>query len=408
MKRIANSFLILFLVAAGLALCAELLNPYWPDSPISGLRNMADLLSVLLAVLIYFGLGFNRHLSKLIFVPLLMYLFWGLLDFWPLEPLIGAKYQLFAACGQLLLGVLALQLIQHSNGKSPLLVRSQFAGPGFSGRNFFRFCLVSIPLLPVVLLLLSYSAASSLIEEHTAGFVRLKPNGLYMIEKIYTRGDKEIRLVGMIHMGRQDYYQELSDSFKSEHTLLLAEGVSDVQGLLTDRFSYGSLAALLGLTSQEQLRLPGRLIETEQLDQPNAAEAGTPDILRADIDLQEFDPRTIEVLNAIGTHLLNSRSLSSGYQDFSQWAVQNATPEINRIVMNDLVQKRNRSVLSYLPKGLQKYQTLVIPWGALHLPGIETAIKQRGFELQESHERLSIDFLLLPYEQLWENLTGAG
>ncbi len=408
MKQLANLFLILFLVAASLGIGTELLNPYWPDNPIAELRDMADLLAVLLALLIYFGLGFNRHLPKLIFVSLLTYRFWGLLDSWPLEPLIGDKYQLVAACGQLLLGFLALKLIQHSNGKSLLLVRSQFAGPGFSGGNFFRFCLLSIPLLPVVLLLLSYSAAGSLIEEYTAGFVRLKPNGLYMIEKIYVQGDKQIRLVSMIHMGRQDYYQELSDSFNAGHTLLLAEGISDTKGLLSDTFSYGKLADLLGLTSQEQLSFPGRLIEAEQLGQPNPDGTGTPDILRADIDLQEFDPRTIEVLNAIGRYLLNSRSLRSGYQEFSDWAAQNVTPEINRIVMDDLLQKRNRAVLSYLPKGLQNYRTLVIPWGALHMPGIETAVKQRGFVLQDSRERLSIDFLTLPYEQLWENLTGAA
>jgi len=40
------------------------------------------------------------------------------------------------------------------------------------------------------------------------------------------------------------------------------------------------------------------------------------------------------------------------------------------------------------------------------MPGIEAAIKGDGFALLESSERLSIDFLLLPYERLWENLMG--
>lgn len=401
MRKIANLFLILFLIAAGVGLGSALLHPYWPDNPLVGLHNLAKLLLLLLAVPIYFG--FNRHLPKLIFVPLLGYLCWGLLDYWPLEFLADNHYQLYAASGQLLLGLLALQLIYRQNRKSWLLVRSQFAGPGFSAGNFFRFCLLSIPLLPLALLLLSYAAASTLIEQNTAGFVRLKPNGLYMTEKLYTRGEKEIRLAGMIHLGQQAYYQELAASFNAGDSLLLAEGVSDRQGLLGARFSYGNLAGLLGLTSQEQFNFIGRLIEAEQLDQPSISEAGRLDILRADIDLQQFDPRTIEVLNAIGSRLLSSSSLSDGYRDFSQWAEQHMTPELNRIVMADLVQKRNRSVLSYLPKGLQHYRTLIIPWGALHMPGIETALKQQGFELQQSRERLSIDFLLLPYEQWWRN-----
>jgi hypothetical protein len=406
MRKLANLFLILFLAAAGLGIGTEMLNLYWPDSPLAGLRNLADLLVILLAVPIYFGFSFNRHLPKILFVPLLSYLCWGLLDFWPLELLTGDKYRLFAACGQLLLGFLALQLIRYANGNSLLLVRSQFAGPGFSWGNFIRCCLLSIPLVPLVLLLLSYSVAGTLIEEFTAGFVRLKPNGLYMVEKFYVQGDKQIHLAGMIHMGQQDYYQGLADSFNAGHTLLLAEGVSDAEGLLTDRYSYGKVAGMLGLAAQEQHSFPGRLITVAQLEQPTTSEAGTPDILPADIDLQQFDPRTIEVLNAIGTQLLNASSLRSGYREFSRWAELNVTAETNRIVMDDLLQKRNRSLLSYLPKGLQNYQTLVIPWGALHMPGIEAAIKARGFVLQNSRERLSIDFLLLPYEQLWQNFAN--
>ena len=175
-----------------------------------------------------------------------------------------------------------------------------------------------------------------------------------------------------------------------------------------DTFSYGKVADLLGLDSQEKLRFPGRLIEAESLDLPLSAEVGTPDILRADLDLQDFDPRTIEVLNAIGTYLLNSSSLSSGYREFSQWAEQNITPETNQVLMDDLIKKRNQAVLSYLPKGLEKYRTLLIPWGALHMPGLEEAVKERGFSLQDSRERLSIDFASLPYGRLVENIIDAA
>ncbi len=405
MRKIANLFLILFHLSAGLGILCGLLNPYWQIEPIVSLVGGAHFFLFILAVLVYYGLGFNRHLSKSIFVPLLAYLLWGLLDFWPLESFSGRHYLLYAACGQLLLGLLALESIRRENGESPLLTQSQFEGPGFSGGNLLRFCLVTLPLLPLIILIFGYAAASNLIDEYTAGFVRLKPNGLYMVEKVYAQNDKEIRLAGMIHMGRESYYTELADSFNTAFTLLLAEGVSDEQGVLKGKFSYGKLAGVLGLDSQEKLKFPGRLIEAESLDWPLSAEAGIPDILRADIDLQEFDSRTIEVLNAISTYLLNSSSLSSGYLEFSQWAEQNLTPETNRVMMDDLVQKRNQAVLSYLPKGLQKYHTILIPWGALHMPGIEAAVQGRGFTLSESHERLSIDFLSLPYRRLVGNIV---
>lgn len=408
MRKIANLFLLLFLLSAGLDVCAELLAAYGPHPLMTRLRDLAGLLLFPPAVAVYFGLGLNRQLSKTIFVPLLAYLCWGLLDCWPLEPLLaGHNYRLYAACGQLLLGLLMLLLIRRQNGASALLVARQFEGPGFSGAYLCRFCLVGLPLVPVILLLLGYGSARNLIEEGTAGFVRLKPNGLYMVEKVYLQADKEIRLAGMIHLGQEEYYEELSASFAAGSTLLLAEGVSDTQGLLSAKFSYGRLAGLLGLVSQERLSFPGRLIDAASLDQPLTTESGTPDILRADIDLQDFDPRTLEVLNAIAAHLLNGGSLGSGYLEFSRWAEQHITPETNRVLIDDLLDKRNRAVLSYLPQGLHKYRTLLIPWGALHMPGIEAAVKARGFTLQESRERRSIDFASLSYRRLWKSI-GAG
>ncbi len=327
--------------------------------------------------------------------------FWGLLDYWPLEVLTGANYRLYAAVGQLLIGLLVLQLNLALNKKNWLLTLSQFAGPAFSGRTLFRFILLNIPLLPVIILLSVFSAASSLIEEQSAGFMRLKPNGLYMIEKSYRKNAKEIRLTSMIHLGQREYFDNLSRSLQGQQALLLAEGVSDSSGLLQGEFSYRKIADVLGLTAQEQMLLDGRLVSAESLEQPEDLSAEATDILPADIDLKEFDPRTITILNALGRYVLNNDSLLEGFREFNRWAKKNVTPEMNRVLMNDLVQKRNRAVLGYLPKALQKYDTVVIPWGALHMPGLETAIELKGFTLTEQQERLSIDFMLLPYERLW-------
>ncbi|WP_020677525.1 hypothetical protein [Geopsychrobacter electrodiphilus] len=405
MRKIANLFLILFLVIAAMRIFTELSRFSALPGAIAGLNHLLAILLFLLAVAVYFGLGLNCHLVKAQFVPLLVYLCWGLLDFWPLEPLIGVNYALYAALGQLLLGMLVLRSIRRQNGSSWLLTAGQFAGPSFSGAHLLRFCLLGLPLLPLILLLLGFATGRNLVESYTAGFVRLKPNGLYMIEKVYARGDKEIRLVAMIHLARPEFYADLSNSFNSGPSLLLAEGVSDTQGLLRGKFSYGNLAELLDLDSQEHLRFPGHPITAASLDLPLTAASAGPDILRADIDAQDFDPRTIDVLKAVGTYLLHASSPGRGYQEFSQWAREHLTPEINQVLMADLLLKRNRAVLSYLAKGLHKYRTILIPWGAMHMPGLEAGVKARGFVLRGSRERLSIDFFRLPYGQLWERLT---
>ncbi len=57
---------------------------------------------------------------------------------------------------------------------------------------------------------------------------------------------------------------------------------------------------------------------------------------------------------------------------------------------------------------LKKYDNLVIPWGALHMKELERAILKQGFIQTASREHLSIDFLLLPFGQLWKQLVGGN
>lgn len=407
MRKLANLFLIFFLVSAVFGIANEFLRIFLNLQTLSGIEQLIWLACILIGSLTYPGLGFNKHLPKIILIPLFIWIFWRLLRCWPLESLVGEYFQLYASCGQLLLGIVALKLNRHRNHESLLLIRSQFAGPAFSSRNLFRFSLISIPLLPIVFMLITYAFASNLIETNTAGFVQLKPNGLYMTERIYQQGGKQIRLAGMIHLGQKDFYADLTTSIPETRTLILAEGVSDEDGLLTERFGYGKIADLLGLTSQEKVHFQGRLIKAIELDQPDTEGLRIPDILPADIDLRQFDPHTRKVLNALAKYVLNSESLADGYLAFNNWAQEHITPDSNRVIMNDLIHKRNQSVLGHLQKALNKYDTVVIPWGALHMKDIEKAVLAEGFALTENRERLSIDFLLLPYGKLWDSLTEA-
>ena len=401
MRVLANLFLSVFLAAAALGVGNELLNRLWPLAAISGIRNLLDLSSVLLALLVYFGFAFDRHLPKLILLPPIAYLFWSLLDFWPLANWVGPEfYRLLGAGGQLLLGCLVLKLNRRRNKKQLLFVPAQFAGPGFSGRTFFRFCLLNILVLPLALGLLGFSAVSNLVERSTAGFVQLRPNGLYMTEKVYRRQGKTVRLAAMIHLGDKDYYADLLGSFSRGRSLILAEGVTDADGRLRNRFSYTRLADLLGLTSQEEIRFPGRLIAPGDLTKPAATAQRWPDILHADVDLRDFDQRTIAVLNALSRYLLDGKSLLTGYEEFNRWANEHITPDTERIIIQDLLVNRNARVVDYLHRALTSYDTVIIPWGALHMPGIERAVIKEGFTLSSSRQRLSIDFLQLAEKML--------
>ena len=408
MRKLANLFLLLFLATAIFGIADELLHRFIGLHLLTDLPQLFWLASIAVGTIVYFGFGFNRHLPKTVLIPLFLWLFWSLINYWPVENIAGNYFKLYTSSGQLLLGLAVLKLNQQRNHKSLLLVRSQFSGASFSGRNLFHFSLISLLVVPVALLLISYSFVGNLIKTNTAGFVQLKPNGLYMTERIYQQRDKQIWLVGMIHLGEEEFYDDLTASIPGHRTLILAEGVSDKGNRLTERFSYGKIANLLGLTTQEKINFPGILIEVAELDENREASQDLPDILRADIDLQQFDSHTLEVLNALAKYLLNGESLVTGYVAFNRWAEKHLNPDSNEIIMTDLITKRNQSVLGYLPKALNRYDTVIIPWGAMHMQGIEQAVVAKGFQLKKSQTRQSINFLSLPYGQFWKKIRGTA
>jgi hypothetical protein len=180
----------------------------------------------------------------------------------------------------------------------------------------------------------------------------------------------------------------------------LAEGVSDDESLLRNRIDYGRMAGFLGLTSQDRMLFRGRLVEAEELELPRLNSrgagddklAGVADILRADVDVSVFRPPTILFLDAIGKHLRESPSFVKGVMALNSWGEKNITPEMYDIIMDDILHRRNMEVVRHLEKALVSYDTVVIPWGALHMKEIEAEVLKRGFRLQEERERVSIDF----------------
>lgn len=400
MQSIANVFLILFLNSAIIGIAATLFGASAAPDWLPALLDFVTRMTTFFGLVVYLGFSFNRHLPKKILLPPLLLLLWNTVDYWPLD-----AFQQLMPFAWLLLLLWVLQRNRKLNKRSLLMTREQFAGPAFNSGTFIRFSLLNILVLPLVVILLSFSSVSNLIDDKLAGFMRLKPNGLYMVEKIYRKGEKQIHLSGMIHLGQASYFDNLSRTLQGQQAIVLLEGVTDRSGRLQQQFSYQKLAELLGLNSQEQLQLSGRLVDSDSLHHPADIEAGTTDLLHADIDLSEFNQRTIDILNALGKYLLNNDSILDGLRQFNQWSEANIKPEDNQIIMDDLVRKRNRTLLSYLPDALEKYDRVIIPWGAMHMPGLEIAVRNRGFSLQSQQQRLSINFLQLPYRSLLEQST---
>ena len=398
MRVFANLFLILFLADGGFSLVDELVTLLTPLMPFSALRNFLAGVVILMSVPVYLCLGIDRRLPKRVFVPLILFVLWSLISTWLVPALADLRvYGLLISAVQVALGMLPLYYFRKGGVPCLTMPEEMFAAPFFSLKNTLVFSSANLLVVPLVLLLFVLTLADAYMVEHTAGFMHLAPTGLKMTERIYKRADnRTIRLAAMIHVGNKGYYEELAQSVATGKIIVLAEGVTDDKHLLQNSIDYGKVAGFLGLTSQDKMLFRGRLIDEKELLTPGGLVTGNPageaDILRADVDVSGFRPATLSFLNAIGKHLQGTPSVVTGVLTLNRWAEKNITPEMYAIIMDDILHRRNLVLISHLEKALVRYDTVVIPWGALHMKEIEAEVLRRGFVLQEQRERFSIDF----------------
>jgi hypothetical protein len=409
MRRFANFFIILFLIDAGLSLTDELLSMFVAHLPaLSTVRNLVAFLVIALSLVVYILLGIDRRLPKRVFLPMTLYAFWCVMALWPLLGMIPRESQgLMASFGQVFIGGLALITLRSFYGGN-LLPAEAFQRPLFGWRNTLVFSSVNLLLLP---LLVVFSLAATIgyhLDRDTAGFMRLSPLGLYTSERSYHDDGKVVRLVAMMHIAREGYYQELVASLPTERAIILAEGVSDRDQLMEGRFHYGKLANLAGLSSQETMHLDGNLLELESLEPAEEIEwdEAKPDIVQADMDLNSFDPRTVEFLNVLGRTLLGDKPLAQGLVAYNDWAQVHGTPEVFSGVMDDILHKRNEVVIDTLQRSLDRYDTIIVPWGGMHMPAIEAAVLKQGFVPGDKKERLLFAFSAIPFTALWQGMSA--
>jgi hypothetical protein len=404
MRRFANIYIVLFLIDAGLSLIDELLQA--SSSPLAFLTEIRFFVAsvvITLSMVLYACLGIDRRLPKRIFLPLTLFASWSALSMWPLSGMVPREtFGITVAICQVVLGFIVIILLRNL-GDRALLTEEQFQTPMFGLRNTLGFTAINLLLTPFLLIFTSLAVTSYYLEEQTAGFLRLSPVGIHMTERSYHLEDKEIRLAGMMHIGKEDYYEDLAESIPTERAIILAEGVTDQDRLMESQFNYSKLAGIIGLTSQDKMRLDGNVVDLDYLDVTGEIirEPGKPDIANADIDLNRFDPKTIEFLNALGRSLFGDKPLAEGLAEYNLWVEENMSEEGVAGVMVDILDKRNDAVIASMVKTLQRYDTIIIPWGAMHMPAIEAAVLAQGFAPGNTQERLSLDFRTIPYWELW-------
>ncbi|MCM0084262.1 hypothetical protein L4X63_22005 [Geomonas sp. Red32] len=394
-RILANLFLLMFLADGGISFLDELVSLGHPLAPLSLFRAGLGNFVVILAVTVYALLGIDKRLPKRVIVPLVLFTIFS-----PFLPLLVPSLAGTPALG---LAIAVLQLLVYQLATTPIrqmtpvtvsLPKGLFKGPSYSVKNSAVFAAANLVILPCVLALLVGFTANAFMQRYTAGFMHLGPDGLHMYEKVYRRQNRTILLAGMIHVGEKEFYQRVASLPSAGRTIVLAEGVTDDRNLLRDRPDYSKLAGYLGLTSQaDRMHFAGRVIEPSQLDTaPAKGNPGGVDILRADVDVSSFRPATIWFLNELGRQMKNSRTLSQQLLSSILWSQNNITPEIQSTVMDDILHRRNQVLIGNLDKALAQYDTVVVPWGALHMAEIEKEVRRQGFQLQRVTDRVSIRF----------------
>jgi len=187
----------------------------------------------------------------------------------------------------------------------------------------------------------------------------------------YVRNDgKTIELFPMTHVADAGFYQKVSLTFPT-NSIILMEGVTDENNLLTNKITYKRMAKSLGLAEQHEKFEPTR-----------------GKMVRADVDVDQFSRDTIDLLNL--AMLVHARGLTpDNVRKFMQYSPPN---HFEKELIDDLVKKRNRHVVEEIQSRLSQTDNIMVPWGVAHMPGIAVEIQKSGFRLDGTQEYMVIQF----------------
>ena len=379
MKKLVSILLSLclglFLADAVVSLADDTLILFFDIHIFSTIRGILFFFDIILAIVIYFLIGFTPMIPKRLFLPVTL--------FNPVAALVAVPFLIYyygriqqmawviSFC-QVLFGFGILYwLLGGFNFRWPLVAEKQLEGRRFSGRNLTVFLLVNVfVFLPAAFLYLAYCA--SLAVDHFSGsFLALRPDGLTVQVRKYVRNDgKTIHLIPMSHIGESDFYHQISQSFPT-NCVILMEGVTDNKNLITNKLTYKRMATSLGLSEQQEKFEPSR-----------------GEMVQADVDVGQFSADTIGLLNLVS--LVHAKGLNA--ETVLKLMQYSPPPHFEEQLFDDLLTKRNQHVLEVIEAELPQSENIMVPWGVAHMPEIAKEIQKSGFCLAESQEYKIINF----------------
>ena len=386
-----NAFLAAYLLDAALTVCDGFLQ----RAGVTRLALPREALALLVFCASPLLLGvtlLSSRLPKRILLPLALATVWLNLGALPLGPRLGGPLERDVALGllQASLALPTLLWVRRRSGGTAWGFASRWLPEPRRDRPRRARLLVSLGIgVPAAIGLLAVGGAVVLTERATAGFVGFGSEGLTLAERHYRRGGQEVQLIGMSHVAPAGTYDSLLAPSDGRPTLILAEGVSDDEGLLGGASLQEPLALALGLESQ-----PG----VDAMLGPETAGAGGdvegPDIETADLDVRTFRESSVEFLR-LALRLNAAPGDAEARRELEALTRAHGSRELYFGVFDDILYRRNQHLLERIDAALERYDRVVVPWGVLHLPGIEAGLLVRGFRLTSDEPRS-----FLPYGAL--------
>ncbi len=408
-----NLFWLAFLADGALSVVDEVVSPnsdsYWLESS----RNLLAFL-VLAASLVAAGMvALSPRVPKRVLVPLILFLWWAGPGFaFPLGYWKVPHLMFWLATAQIFLGVGVWILFGRRTGAWawPLALRD---GPVFSWKHTLL-AGSSMGFAAVVFAVLSVLfGLSAEIETMSGGYVRVRLDGIYLLERQFKSGDNEVRLTGMMHIAEGEFYSEVLPEANPEvPSVVLVEGVTDHQALLgKGGLKYSRVARLLNVTSQEESVYTDHVTsglrnkkvrkaeDAERSENPeDAARTETVpsgidfiDFKHADVDVDTFHPQTIAFILTV-ISIFQSENLRDVLKMLSDPDSPLSDEGAQTQVMQDILHSRNDRLVSEIESSLKDYRRVIVPWGALHLEEIESWLRRHDFEQSGEVERKALGF----------------
>jgi hypothetical protein len=390
----ANAFLYAFLLDSALTV-ADGVTRLFDAMPLLPLRNFVAVIVLWAAPLLALVSLFSARLPRGPLLLLAAGTWWANMDAPPLGPwLAGATAKdVVLGLAQAAFALPALRGIRRASGGTAWLFHERFLALARPRRR----ATLALALGGGLLVLVLWAAVFGVwcAERATGGFVGFGLGGVTFDERRYTRGDREVVLVGMSHLGRKGVYEALLQQPDGTPTVVLAEGVSDREGLLRGIGGLGSVAAELGLDVQPE---PDAMVAAEPDAPGNEAEAQV-EIESADVDVSTFRTTSVDFLR-LAFRVAAAPEDGEARAELEALLSRPDAAEIWRGFFDDVLTKRNEHLLTRIDDALARRQRVVVPWGVLHLADIQAGLHERGFALASSEPRS-----FLPYAALLSILS---